>query len=120
MQVRRTTTMMATSLLCLMLVFAAAFVGADAAPITGTVKAVDLRNKTLTVEAAERGKIRRVIIEVPPATKIVRVARGADDKPSGEQAATLEEIQPGWTVTVKTKHQGHREIADSVRIVHEP
>ena len=117
MQVRRTS--MATWLLCLAIFFAPALVGADKGPITGTVKAVDTGNKTLTVEASARGKTRRVVIDVPAATKIVRFARGADGKEFGEQAATLEEIRPGWTVTVKTQHRGSREIADSVRIVDE-
>ena len=91
----------------------------DEAPITGTVKAVDATKKILTVEASARGKTRQVEIEIKPETKIVRFVRTADGKGFGEQAATLEDIRPGWTVTVKTHHQGSREIAETVRVVHE-
>jgi len=91
----------------------------DEAPITGTVKAVDATKKILTVEAAAKGKTRQVEIDIKPETKIVRFARTADGKGFGEQAATLEDIRPGWTVTVKTQHQGDREVAETVRVVHE-
>ena len=93
---------------------------ADEAPITGTVKAVDTTKKMLIVEASARGKTRQVEIDIKPETKIVRFARAADGKGFGEQAVALEDLRPGWTVTVKTNHHGNREVAETVRVVHEP
>jgi hypothetical protein len=112
-------TIVVSWLLCMLMVVTGAVAIADEAPITGTVKAVDATKKTLTVEASARGKTRQVEIDLTPATKIVRFVRAADGKGFGEQAATLDEIRPGWTVTVKTHHQGNREVADTVRVIHE-
>lgn len=92
---------------------------ADEAPITGTLKAVDAMKRILTVEASARGRTREVKIDIKPETAIVRFARGSDGKGFGEQAATLEDIRPGWTVTVKTRHHGRREVAETVRVVQE-
>ena len=92
---------------------------ADEAPITGSVKAIDTVNRTITVEAAARGRVRTVVIDVKPETKIIRFARGAEGKGFSEQAATLEDLKPGWMVSVKTHHQGDREVADILRVVHE-
>ena len=113
-------TFIAIGLLCgLFVVTGRDVVFADEAPITGTVKAVDATKKILTVEASARGKTREVEIDIKPETRIVRFVRGSDGKGFGEQAATLEDIRPGWTVTVKTNHQGSREVAETVRVVHE-
>ena len=92
---------------------------ADEVPITGTVKAVDPTKKMLIVEASARGKTRQVEIDIKPETKIVRFARAADGKGFGEQAVALEDLRPGWTVTEKTNHHGDREVAETVRVVHE-
>ena len=94
---------------------------ADEAPIAGAVKAVDPAARTLTVEARARGKAREVVIDVRPETKIVRFVRSTDAQKPGvtEQSAQLEDIQPGWTVSVKTRHEGAREVAEHVRVVHE-
>ena len=32
---------------------------------------------------------------------------------------TLDEIKPGWIVSVKTRHDGELEVAELVRVVHE-
>lgn len=92
---------------------------ADEAPIAGSVKSIDAANRTLTVESAAKGKVRTVVIDVKPETKIVRFVKGADGKGFAEQAAKLEDLKPGWMVSVKTHHQGDREVADLVRVVHE-
>jgi hypothetical protein len=95
--------------------------GADEAPIAGTVKAVDLMARTLTVESSVRGKLRVVVIDVKPTSKIVRFVRSTETSKPGfnEQPAALEDIKAGWTVNVTTRHQGNREVADVVRVVHE-
>lgn len=109
----------AAGLLCMVIVVTAAVVNADEAPISGIVKAVDAANKTITVEASARGRTRQVVIEITPATKIVRFARAADGTGMKEQSAALEDIRTGWTVTVQAHHKGNREVADTLRVVHE-
>jgi len=79
----------------------------------------DAEGLVVTVEVAARGRVRTVVIDVKPETKIIRFARGADGKGFSEQAATLEDLKPGWMVSVKTHHQGDREVADILRVVHE-
>ena len=94
---------------------------ADEGPIAGTVKAVDIAARTLTVQASVRGRTRVVVIDVKPRSKVVRFVRSADATKPGftEQAAALEDIKTGWTVSVTTRHEGNREVADVVRVVHE-
>jgi hypothetical protein len=90
----------------------------DEAPIAGTVKSVDAGAQTLTVEARAKGKIREVVIDIRPTTKIVRFVREGSGLIK-EQAAGLDDLKPGWTVSVTTKHEGQREVAEFVRVVHE-
>ena len=92
---------------------------ADDAPIAGSLKSIDAANRTVTVESAAQGKVRMVVIDVKPETKIIRFVRGAGDKGFVEQSAKLEDLKPGWMVSVKTHHQGDREVADVLRVVHE-
>ena len=91
---------------------------ADEAPIAGTVRAVDAGAKTVTVEARAKGKAREVVIHIRPTTKIVRFVRDGSG-PIQEQTAGLDDLKPGWTVSVTTKHEGHDEVAELVRVVHE-
>lgn len=93
---------------------------ADEAPIAGTVKSVDAAAGTLLVESASKGKVRQVVIHIRPESKIVRFMRSTDAK-SGftEQAAVLADVKAGWTVSVKTKHEGDREVAEVLRVVQE-
>ena len=95
--------------------------GADEAPIAGTLRAVDTAARTITVESAARGRVRTVVIEIPPTTKIVRFTRspGAPQSGFSEQALGLEELKPGWMVSVKTRHEGQREVAEYLRVVYE-
>ena len=94
---------------------------ADEAPIAGTVKAVDVAAKTLTVEAMAHGRPRVVIVEIRPGSKIVRTRRSDDPARPGfvEQAVALGEIKAGWTVSVRTRHDGDREVAEVVKILAE-
>jgi hypothetical protein len=85
----------------------------------GTVKAVDGAAQTLTVQARAKGTVRQVVIEIRPATRIVRFVREAGGGAFKEQAASLEDLEPGWTVSVTTSHEGTREVAELVRIVRE-
>ena len=95
--------------------------GADEVPIAGTVKAVDPAAQTILVESAVRGKDRQVTIDVPPGCQIMRFVRATDPDKSGfvEQPATLADLKPGWIVSVTTRHQGNREVADTIRVVTE-
>jgi hypothetical protein len=93
---------------------------ADEAPITGTVKGVDAAASIITVQSFVKGRAREVAIHVRPDTKFVRFARAAEGKGGfTEQAATLADIKPGWTVSVTTHHEGDKEVAHLVRVVHE-
>ena len=100
---------------------AAGAVFADEAPISGTVKAVDPATNTLTIETTSQGKIRTVTIEIRPASKIVRFTRTSEPGKAGfaEQLASLSDLKPGWVVSVTTKHEGGREVAEIVKVVFE-
>ena len=93
-----------------------ALASGDEAPIAGTVKAVDGAARTLTVEARAQGKVRQVVIEVRPATRIVRFVREAGGGAFKEQAASLEDLKPGWTVSVWSR-ASIDEYADILRVV---
>ena len=93
----------------------------DEAPIAGTVKSVDTAAGTMLVESAGKGQVRYVVIHMRADSKVVRLVRSTDASKPGfkEQPATLSDVKPGWTVSVKTKHEGDKEIAEVVRIVYE-
>jgi hypothetical protein len=93
----------------------------DEAPVAGTVQAVDLTAKTLTVEARARGGPRLVVIEVRAESKIIRSRRSSDPARPGfvEEPVLLEQIKPGWSVSVTTKHDADREIAVVIKILAE-
>lgn len=105
-------------LLAAVVVAVASVAAADEAPIAGRIIAVDSAAQTITVEAAAGGKTRTIVIDVRPASRVVRFARGADGK-FAEQSAALADLRPGWMVSVKTRHEGDREVAELVRVVHE-
>ncbi len=93
----------------------------DEAPIAGVVKSVDTGAGTFLVESTVRGRVRQVVIHVRPESKIFRFVRATDPGKSGfsEQAASLADLKPGWTVSVKARHEGNNEVAETVRVVHE-
>ena len=99
----------------------AAVASSDEAPIAGVVKSVDTSAGTFLVESTARGRVRQVVIHVKPESKIVRFIRSTDPGKTGfsEQAATLADLKPGSTVSVKTRHEGAKEVAEVVRVVHE-
>jgi len=92
---------------------------ADEAPISGTIKAIDVAAQTVTLETTARGKTREVIVDVKPGSRIVRFTRASEPGKAGfvEQAATLTDLKPGWVVSVTAKHDGGREVAEVVKVV---
>ena len=92
---------------------------ADEAPISGTVKAVDAGAQTVTLESTAKGKTRQVVVHLKPGAKIVKFARSSDPGKTGfvEQALGLTDLKPGWIVSVETKHEGGKEVADVVKVV---
>ena len=92
---------------------------ADEAPISGTVKTIDPTAQTVTLETTAKGKTREVTVDIKPASRIVRFTRSAEPGKTGfaEQTATLGDLKPGWVVSVTTRHEGGREVADSVKVV---
>lgn len=93
----------------------------DEAPIAGLIKSVDTTAGTFVVESTVRGRVRQVVIHVRPESRIVRFIRSTDPGKTGfsEQSASLADLKPGWTVSVKTRHEGANEVAEIVRVVHE-
>jgi hypothetical protein len=96
-------------------------VEADEAPIAGTIKSIDTAASTITVEAAAKGKVRVVVIDVKPGARIVRFTRTTEAGKSGfvERPAALTDLKPGWSVSVTTRHEGDREVAEIVKVVFE-
>ena len=92
---------------------------ADEAPISGTVKSIDPAAQTVTLETTAKGKTRELTVDIKPASRIVRFARATEPGKTGfvEQTATLGDLKPGWVVSVTTKHEGGREVADLVKVV---
>ncbi|HSF30533.1 MAG TPA: hypothetical protein VLK82_08700 [Candidatus Tectomicrobia bacterium] len=92
---------------------------ADEAPISGTVKNIDAVAQTVTLETTAKGKTREVTVDIKPASRIVRFTRATEPGKTGfvEQTGTLGDLKPGWVVSVTTKHEGGREVADSVKVV---
>ena len=90
---------------------------ADEAPISGKLKAVDQAANTLTIETTSQGKTREVTVEIKPTSRIVRFVRvGAGFE---EQRVQLADMKPGWVVSVTTRHEDGREVAEVVKIVFE-
>jgi len=92
---------------------------ADEAPISGTVKAVDPAAQTLTVETTAKGKTRTVTILLKPGSRIVKFVRSTEPGKTGfvEQTIALDDLKPGWIVSVTAKHEGDREVAEIVKVV---
>ncbi len=96
-------------------------VQADEEPISGTIKAVDVGASTVTIQVNARGKTRDVTIDIKPTTRILRFSRSSEPGKAGfvEQVAALADLKPGWIVSVTTKHDGGREVAEVVKVVFE-
>ena len=92
---------------------------ADEAPISGTVKAVNVEAQTVLIESTAKGKTRQVTVYLKPGTRIVRFARASEPGKTGfvEEAIALADLKPGWIVSVATKHEGDKEVADLVKVV---
>lgn len=94
-------------------------VGADDAPISGTIKSIDADANTIILEATARGKTHEVTVYLKPRAKVVRFTRATEPGKTGfvEQAIALTDLKPGWIVSVETKHEGDKEVADVVKVV---
>jgi hypothetical protein len=94
---------------------------ADEAPISGTIKAIDPAASTLTIARTVKGKTSDVVIDIKPTSKIVRFAKSSEAGTTGfvEQPIALAELKPGWVVSVTARHEGHREVAEVVKVVFE-
>ncbi|HSD33239.1 MAG TPA: hypothetical protein VLB49_15065 [Gemmatimonadales bacterium] len=94
-------------------------VGADEAPISGVVKSVDASAQTVTIETTAKGKTREVTVFLKPGAKVVKFARPTEPGKSGfvEQSLALSDLKPGWLVSIATKHEGNKEVADLVKVV---
>ena len=92
---------------------------ADEAPISGTVKAVDLVAQTVTIDSTAKGKTRQVVVHLTPGAKVVRFTRSTEPGKTGfvEQTAALTDLKPGWIVSIATRHEGDKEVADLVKVV---
>jgi hypothetical protein len=101
-----------------LLLFAALTV-ADEAPISGTVKAVDAAAQTVTLESTAKGKTRQVVVHLKPGARVVKFVRPTEPGKTGfvEQPLPLTALKPGWVVSVETKHEGDKEVADLVKVV---
>jgi len=92
---------------------------ADDVPISGTVKAVDVDARTLTLEVASKGKTQVVIVYMKAGATVVRFVRATEPEKTGfvEQSVPLSAVKAGWIVSATTKHEGDREVAEQVTIV---
>ena len=92
---------------------------ADEAPISGPVTAVDPAANTVTIEATAKGKTRTVVVHLHPGAKIVKFARSTEPGKTGfvEQPLALTDVKPGWIVSAETKHEGHKEVAEVLKVV---
>jgi hypothetical protein len=97
----------------------AAPAAADEAPISGAVKAVDAAASTVTLESTAKGKTRTVVVHLKPGAKVVKFTRATEPGKTGfvEQPLSLADLKPGWIVSVETKHEGGKEVADLVKVV---
>jgi len=89
------------------------------APISGTVQAIDASANTLRLQTTAKGKTRDVTIVLKPDSKIVRFARATKPGTTGfvEQPLTLSDLKPGWVVSVTTKHEAGKEVAEVVKVI---
>ena len=99
----------------------AAFAVTDEAPISGTVKAIDHSANILTLQTTAKGTTRDVTILLKPDSKIVKFARATEPGKTGfvEQPLTLADLKPGWVVSVTTKHEAGKEVAEVVKVIFE-
>ena len=102
-----------------MLTVVLTIVVADEAPISGSVKMVDAAAQTVTIESTAGGKTRQVVVHLKPGAKVVRFVRSTEPGKAGfvEQTTALTDLKPGWIVSVATKHEGNKEVADLIKVV---
>lgn len=103
----------------LLLFCSMAAVVADEAPISGTVKAVDTAAQTVILESTAQGKTRQVVVHLKPGARVVKFVRPTEPGKTGfvEQQIPLTALKAGWIVSVATKHEGNKEVAELVKVV---
>ena len=92
---------------------------ADEAPVSGTVQAIDASANTLRLQTTAKGKTRDVTIVLKSDSKILRFTRATEPGTTGfvEQPLTLSDLKPGWVVSVSTKHEAGKEVAEVVKVI---
>ena len=101
-----------------------AFVGTNAAMITHgkeiyTMRCTGYGKGPAGVALPLKPPDLRDVIDVRPEARIVRFVRGAGKTGFVERPATLGDLKPGWSVSVITRYEGEREVAEVVKVVFE-
>jgi len=75
--------------------------------------------RTIALESTAKGKTRQVVVHLKPGAKIVKFVRATEPGKTGfvEQPLALTDLKPGWVVSVETKHEGDKEVAELVKVV---
>ena len=75
--------------------------------------------RTIALESTAKGQTRQVVVHLKPGAKIVKFVRATEPGKTGflEQPLALTDLKPGWVVSVETKHEGDREVAELVKVV---
>ena len=75
--------------------------------------------RTIALESTAKGQTRQVVVHLKPGAKIVKFVRAIEPGKTGfvEQPLALTDLKPGWVVSVETKHEGDKEVAELVKVV---
>jgi len=75
--------------------------------------------RTIALESTAKGKTRQLVVYLKPGAKIVKFVRATEPGKTGfvEQPLALTDLKPGWVVSVETKHEGDKEVAELVKVV---
>ena len=75
--------------------------------------------RTIALESTAKGQTRQVVVHLKPGAKIVKFVRATEPGKTGfvEQPLALTDLKPGWVVSVVTKHEGDKEVAELVKVV---
>ncbi|PYN27979.1 MAG: hypothetical protein DMD99_00795 [Candidatus Rokuibacteriota bacterium] len=75
--------------------------------------------RTIALESTAKGQTRQVVVHLKPGAKIVKFVRATEPGKTGfvEQPLALTDLKPGWVVSVETKHEGDKEVAELVKVV---
>ena len=75
--------------------------------------------RTIALESTAKGQTRQVVVHLKPGAKIVKFVRATEPGKTGfvEQPLALTDLKPGGVVSVETKHEGDKEVAELVKVV---